>query len=187
MPEYSSTPQRRRRKLGCNLDVCNETVAKKALTCGSFSGLRPGLTGKRFYHKKIVGTVEQYPDEDAARRAVVGFVSELNADGRPTNSTHFRHSCVTQADISVGRFPIARTAMRQRSRPIVHRLASLLHASFRPRLAASVISPLRFANPSPPSGWVEDLHLQAVEHARHTKKGAKRALFAPSMVSMKSA
>ena len=30
----------------------------------------------------------------------------------------FRRSCVTQADISVGRFPIARTAMRQRSRPI---------------------------------------------------------------------
>jgi len=37
-------------------------------------------------------------------------------------------------------------------------------------LAASVISPLRFANPSPPSGWVEDLHLLAVEHARHTIK-----------------
>jgi hypothetical protein len=42
--------------------------------------------------------------------------------------------------------------------------------SFRPRLAASVISPLHFANPSPPSGWVEDLHLQAVDHARHMKK-----------------
>jgi hypothetical protein len=26
---------------------------------------------------------------------------------------------------------------------------------------------LHFANPSPPSGWVEDFHLQAVEHARH--------------------
>src|SRR5208283_1687020 len=48
---------------------------------------------------------------------------------------------------------------------LVHRLASLLHASFRPRLATT---PLRFANPSPPSGWVEDLHLQAVVHARHT-------------------
>ena len=44
------------------------------------------LDGKRFYHKKIVGTVEQYPDEDAARRSVVGLVSELNADGRPTKS-----------------------------------------------------------------------------------------------------
>src|SRR6202162_3886564 len=86
VPEYSSTPQRRRRRLGCNVDVCNETVAKKAPMSRSFAGLRPGLTGKRFYHKKIVGTVEQYPDEDAARRSVVGLVSELNADGRPTRS-----------------------------------------------------------------------------------------------------
>ena len=44
------------------------------------------LDGKCLYHKKIVGTVEQYPDEDAARRSVVGLVSELNTDGRPTNS-----------------------------------------------------------------------------------------------------
>src|SRR3954467_1265931 len=50
---------------------------------------------------------------------------------------------------------------------LVHQAAALLHASFRPRLAAT---PLRFANPSPPSGWVEDFHLQAVDHARHTKK-----------------
>src|SRR3712207_7214264 len=49
--------------------------------------------------------------------------------------------------------------------------AVLLHASFRPRLAAT---PLRFANPSPPSGWVEDFHLQAVEHARHTTKKPRR-------------
>jgi integrase len=44
------------------------------------------LDGKRLYHKKIVGTVEQYPDEGAARRSVVGLVSELNSNGRPTNS-----------------------------------------------------------------------------------------------------
>ncbi len=50
---------------------------------------------------------------------------------------------------------------------LVHRVAALLHASFRPCLAAT---PLRFANPSPPSGWVEDFHLQAVDHARHTTK-----------------
>src|SRR6202158_5662409 len=49
----------------------------------------------------------------------------------------------------------------------VYRAAALLHASFRPRLAAT---PLRFANPSPPSGWIEDFHLQAVDHARHTRK-----------------
>ena len=54
----------------------------------------------------------------------------------------------------------------QASYPIlVHRHTPLLHASFRPRLATT---PLRFANPSPPPGWIRDLHPQTVEHARHT-------------------
>jgi integrase len=48
-----------------------------------WSEIDPG--GKRLYHKKIVGTVEHYPDETAVRRAVVGLLSEINADGRPTN------------------------------------------------------------------------------------------------------
>jgi hypothetical protein len=56
---------------------------------------------------------------------------------------------------------------RPRYPVLVHRAAVLLHASFRPRLATT---PLRFANPSPPSGWVKDFHLQAVDHARHTQK-----------------
>ena len=58
---------------------------------------------------------------------------------------------------------------RPRYPVLVHRAAVLLHASFRPRLATT---PLRFANPSPPSGWIEDSHLQAVDHARHTKEKA---------------
>jgi hypothetical protein len=45
----------------------------------------------------------------------------------------------------------------------------LLHASFRPRLATT---PLRFANPSPPSGWIKDFHLQTTDHARHTLSSA---------------
>ena len=57
---------------------------------------------------------------------------------------------------------------RAASYPVsVRQVAALLHASFRPRLAAT---PLRFANTSPPSGCVGDLHPQAVEHARHTTK-----------------
>ena len=32
----------------------------------------------RLYHKKVIGTVEQYPDETAARRTVVGLISEIN-------------------------------------------------------------------------------------------------------------
>ena len=49
---------------------------------------------------------------------------------------------------------------------LVHRPVRLLHASFRPRLAAA---PLRFAITSPPSGCEKDFHLRAVEHARHTR------------------
>src|SRR6202451_382773 len=60
---------------------------------------------------------------------------------------------------------------RPRYPVFVHRAAALLHAFFRPHLA---MTPLRFANPSPPSGWIEDFHLQAVDHAWHTKKGAAR-------------
>ncbi len=45
-----------------------------------------GHDGMRLHHKKVVGTVEQCPDENAARRSVVGLVSELNTEGRPTNS-----------------------------------------------------------------------------------------------------
>src|SRR5512142_2601944 len=57
---------------------------------------------------------------------------------------------------------------RAASHPVsVRQVAALLHASFRPRLAAT---PLRFASTSPPSGCVGDLHPQTVEHARHTTK-----------------
>jgi integrase len=42
--------------------------------------------GRRFHRKKVVGSVEQYPDENAARRVVVGLISEINTDGRLTNS-----------------------------------------------------------------------------------------------------
>jgi hypothetical protein len=68
---------------------------------------------------------------------------------------------------------------------LVHRAAALLHASFRPRLATT---PLRFANPSPPSGWKEDFQLQAVDHARHTRKAPrKRGLSQPAVGSSEKA
>jgi len=49
------------------------------------------LDGKRFLHKKIVGTVEQYPDEDAARRSLVGLTGNLKFTWRVTalNRTWF--------------------------------------------------------------------------------------------------
>src|SRR5215471_13187682 len=42
--------------------------------------------GKRMYHKKIIGTVEQYSDESAARLAVAGLTLEMNPGSRPTPS-----------------------------------------------------------------------------------------------------
>ena len=57
---------------------------------------------------------------------------------------------------------------RNASYPVsVRQVAVLLHASFRHRLA---VMPLRFAKPSPPSGWPGDFHPQAIEHARHATK-----------------
>src|SRR5437764_1404891 len=55
---------------------------------------------------------------------------------------------------------------RPRYPVLVHRAAALLHAFFRPHLT---MTPLRFANPSPSSGWIEDFHLQAVVHTRHNR------------------
>ena len=49
----------------------------------------------------------------------------------------------------------------------VRQVAVLLHTSFRRRLA---MTPLRFANPSPPSGWIGDFHPQAIEHAGHIRR-----------------
>src|ERR1700752_2007374 len=65
---------------------------------------------------------------------------------------------------------------RPRYPVFVHRAAALLHASFRPHLAMTA---LRFANPSPSTGWIKDFHLQAVDHARHTRNGARRCPPAP--------
>src|ERR1700730_3895072 len=55
---------------------------------------------------------------------------------------------------------------RPRYPVFVHRARALLHAFFRPHLT---MTPLRFANPSPPPSWIEDPP-PAVVHARHTKK-----------------
>src|SRR6266849_9450558 len=50
---------------------------------------------------------------------------------------------------------------------LVHRLAPLINASFRPRLTTT---PFRFSSPSPPPGWAGDFHPHAVQHVRHTMK-----------------
>src|SRR5262249_15018174 len=82
----------------------------------------------------------------------------LKSTGPPSVNGDDRRSRTARSLVRPGRplYPV-----------LVHRAAALLRASFRPRLAAT---PSRFANPSPPSGWIEDSHLQAVDHARHTNE-----------------
>jgi hypothetical protein len=55
---------------------------------------------------------------------------------------------------------------------LAHRVAPLLHASFRPSVAET---PLRSAVTSPPSGCQADFHARAVEHARHTQQRPDRS------------
>jgi integrase len=43
--------------------------------------------GTRLYYKRIVGTVERYPDEKAARLSVAGLVSEINADASAADAS----------------------------------------------------------------------------------------------------
>ena len=57
----------------------------------------------------------------------------------------------------------------------------------RPRLCSTLPSdatsrwtPLRFANPSPPSGWIGDFHPQTVEHAGHTTNALRASLLLPA-------
>src|SRR3954470_22210359 len=64
------------------------------------------------------------------------------------------------------RCPLVRP--RDASYPVsVRQVAALLHTAFRRHLA---MTPLCFANPSPPSGWAGDFHPQAIKHAGHTTK-----------------
>ena len=97
-------------------------------------------------------------------------VAETQHRSPEVRSTAFaaRPSDLPPRPLMVMDFAISSSLVRP-GRPLypllVHRAAALLHASFRPRLATT---PLRFTNPSPPSGWIEDFHLQAVDHARHT-------------------
>jgi hypothetical protein len=59
----------------------------------------------------------------------------------------------------------------------VRQVAVLLHASFRPRLAAT---PLRFASTSPPPGCAGDLHPQAVGPCPAHKKSGRRNCDGPT-------
>jgi len=67
---------------------CMQRVSRKhGCDVWQFRWSKTSVDGKRLHHKKVVGSVEQYPDETAARRMIVGLISEINTDGPPTNSS----------------------------------------------------------------------------------------------------
>jgi hypothetical protein len=86
MSEYSSAPQRRRRRTKMQRGCLKRQTRKRGPDVWQFRWSEVSPDGKRLHHKKIVGTVDQYPEENAARRAVVGLVSEITTSARPMNS-----------------------------------------------------------------------------------------------------
>jgi integrase len=65
---------------------CLEQISRKrGAAVWQFRWSETGPDGKRLYHKKIIGSVEQYADESAARLAVAGLIFELNS-AQPTTS-----------------------------------------------------------------------------------------------------
>jgi integrase len=66
---------------------CLERISRKrGSAVWQFRWSETNPRGKRLYHKKIIGTVEQYADESDARLTVAGLILELNQGDRPTNS-----------------------------------------------------------------------------------------------------
>jgi integrase len=45
-----------------------------------------GVHGERIYRKRVIGTVAEYSDVHAARRAVAGLLREVNSDNPPKDS-----------------------------------------------------------------------------------------------------
>jgi hypothetical protein len=87
---------------------------------------------------------------------------EVSSTAFAAHSLNLRGDLLMEMDFAIHR-PLVQVVPPH---PVsVRRVAVLLHASFRRRLATP---PLRFASTSPPSGCAGDFHPQAVEHARHT-------------------
>jgi hypothetical protein len=58
----------------CKVGVWNESIANGDLMSGSFVGLRLARVERACTVRKSLAQVEQYPDETAARRTVVGII-----------------------------------------------------------------------------------------------------------------
>ena len=108
---------------------------------------------------RAVGMVHTIPSRDSATRNRSPEVSSTAFHAHPPD---LRPASLMDWDFAIGGWLVPR------SRLISGSCSS--GRMFAPRFFQTGLtaSSLRFANPSPPSGWVEDFHFRAVEHARHT-------------------
>jgi integrase len=63
----------------CNAEVWRWSVERKGLLSGSSAGRKKDLHGIRVQRKRVIGTVERYRDESAARSAVTVLLQEINS------------------------------------------------------------------------------------------------------------
>ena len=61
-----------------------QTVRKQGPNVWSFRWSEKNRSGRRVYRKRVIGTVEQYPDANAARAAAGALLAQINA--------HFNHN-----------------------------------------------------------------------------------------------
>ena len=107
----------------------------------------------------------------ALRRARSGFQTphgppEVRSDRPPRTAAEFTTPVLDDRAVD---FAVTCPLVRP-GRPHIRFLS--IGSRFAPRFLQTPPrgTTVRFASPSPSSGWAEDFHLQALDHARHTKK-----------------
>ncbi len=61
-----------------------QTVRKQGPNVWSFRWSEKNRNGRRVYRKRVIGTVEQYPDANAARASAGALLAQINS--------HFNHN-----------------------------------------------------------------------------------------------
>jgi hypothetical protein len=132
---------------------CEIAVLLTASTVRAFGGARPPTTPSADFCAAVRSSYDGL--------SLVAETQHRSPEVRPTAFTARPPDLPPRPSMTVD-FAITCSLVRP-GRPrypvLVHKAAVLLHASFRRHLA---MTPLRFASPSPSSGWTEDFHLQAV-------------------------
>ena len=69
-----------KRRQQCNKEASSKPGRKQGPNVWLFRWSEKNRNGRRVYRKRVIGTVEQYPDGEAARVAAAALLTQLNAD-----------------------------------------------------------------------------------------------------------